>query len=108
MQAGDLRNQVEFYRMETRQNEIGQDKRMPVFYKKVWANILPSNGTQQKVTGDVKETRVTHKVTVRRGLEMENDMHMKYTGQKYRVKYWQPVYNNNGFIEVMVEMEQNV
>ena len=39
---------------------------------------------------------------------MENDMLMKYKGQQYRVKYWQPVYNNSGFMEILVEMEQNV
>ena len=108
MQAGNLRNQIELYTMETRQNEIGQDKRVPVLYKKVWAKIVPQSGSQQNVPGNAKETKVTHKVTIRRGTDLKNDMLMKYKGQQYRVKYWQPVYDNGGFMEIFVEMEQNV
>ena len=108
MDAGDLRNRVDFYKMEIRQNELGQAKRVPVPYAKRWAQIVPQGGTQQNAQGETKKTKVTHKVIIRRGLELENDMLMKYKGQQYRVKYWQPVYNNSGFMEILVEMEQNV
>ena len=77
-------------------------------YAKRWAHIVPQDETQQNAQGETKKTKVTHKVIIRRGLELENDMLMKYKGQQYRVKYWQPVYNNSGFMEILVEMEQNV
>ena len=109
MQAGELRNKIDFYKMESRRNEIGQDKRVPVIYREgVWAKIVPQTGTQQNLSGDVKATSVTHKITVRRGLDLKNDMVIKYKGQQYRVKYWQPVYNNTDFIEILAELEQNV
>jgi SPP1 family predicted phage head-tail adaptor len=108
MQAGDLRNRVEFFEMKTQENEIGQDKRVPVSCGKRWAQIVPQTGTQKNVQGDAVKTKVTHKVVVRRGLSLKNDMLMQYKGQQYRVKYWQPVYNNDGFVEILVEMEQNV
>ena len=108
MQAGELRNRVEFFTMEYQRNEIGQDKRMPVSCGKKWAKVVPQGATQQNLQGETKKTKVTHKVTVRRGMEMKNDMLMKYKGQQYRVKYWQPVYDNGGFMEIFVEMEQNL
>lgn len=108
MQAGELRNRVEFFEMEIRRNELGQDKRVPVSRGKRWAKITPQGATQQNLQGETKKTKVTHKVTVRRGMELKSDMLMKYQGQQYSVKYWQPVYNNDGFMEIFVEMEQNV
>lgn len=107
MQAGDLRNKVTFCSMEFEENELGQDKRVPKEYASRWAKIVPKSISQQQSPGNMIKTTYSHVVTIRRGLQIKNDMIMMYKGQKYNVKGWQPVYNNEGFMEVFVEMEQN-
>ena len=107
MQAGELRSKIELYSLEKTTNELEQDIFEPRIKKRVWAKIVPQNGRNSILAGDVIDTLVTHKVIVRRGLELKADMFFKYKGQKYSIKYWQPVYNNTSFLEICAELEQN-
>lgn len=108
MQAGELRNRIELYSLEKTTNELEQDIFEPTLIKKVWAKIMPQSGKNRGLVGDVVDSVVTHKVIVRRGIELKNDMFFRYRGQKYNIKYWQPVYNNSSFLEISAELEQNV
>lgn len=108
IQAGDLRNKVDFYMAAEGQNELGEDIQdgLELYAEAVPAQILPVYGVLPKLMGDVDLTTVTHKIRIRTGaVEMRPDLVIMYEGQRYDVTFWMPVYNNTRFMEVYATME---
>lgn len=105
MQAGELKNRIQIYKYGSGRNILGEDDDEPVLYKEIKAKIVPLKGTSVQYPGDTKDIEVTHKLTIRSGLTIAKDMFIMYAGQKYNIEYWQPVYNNERYMEIMVKME---
>jgi len=107
-QAGDLRCKVSFYVPDTGVNEYGEDTNegLKLVKEDVPTQIIPITGANRNMEGDLRDTEVTHKMRIRDGaVALVPEMVAVYKGQRYDVRYWQPVYNNQRFIEIMTVME---
>ncbi len=111
IQAGDLRCKVTFYVPDSSTNAYGEDtsEGLKVVKADVAAQIIPVLGNNRSMSGDLMDTEVTHKIRIRNGaVELRPEMVIMYSGQRYDVRYWQPVYNNQRFVEIMTVMEVNI
>ena len=111
MQAGDLRCKVDFYKPTSTLNELGEDihDTLALVAEKVPAQITPTSGRNMEMMGDLDNTLVTHKIRIRTGaVDMTPDLVIKFNDQRYDVKYWQPVYKNQRYMEIMTAMEISV
>lgn len=108
MQAGDLRCKVSFYKPAYGKNEMDEDIQddLELVASDIPAQIVPTTGYSRDMLGDADATYVTHKIRVRaEAVEMSPDMVIKYDGLRYDVRYWQPVYNNQRFMEILTVLE---
>jgi len=108
MQAGDLRCKINFYSPAYSTNELGEDIQddLELVAENVPAQIVPATGYNRDMMGDADATFVTHKIRIRAGaVTMAPDMIITYQGLRYDVRYWQPVYNNSRFMEIMTVLE---
>lgn len=108
MNAGDLRCKVSFYKPAYNTNELGEDiqDELELVAENVPAQIVPTSGYNRDMMGDVDATFVTHKIRIRTGaVNMEPNMVIMYEGLRYDVRYWQPVYNNKRFMEILTVLE---
>lgn len=108
IQAGDLRNKIDFYIAAEGQNELGEDTQdgLEIYAENVPAQIIPQYGVNPGMMGDVDLTTVTHKIRIRSGaVDMRPDLVIMYEGQRYDVTFWMPVYNNGRFLELYAKME---
>ena len=111
IQAGDLRCKVDFYIPDASTNEYGEDtiEGLKLVKEKIPAQIIPTSGVNRNMDGGLDDTEVTHKMRIRTGaVELSPNMVILYEGQRYDVRYWQPVYNNQRFMEIMTVMEVSI
>ncbi len=111
MQAGDLRCKVTFYEPASTTNALGEDvlKGLTVVKADVPAQIVPTAGANLDTMGDLDTTQITHKIRIRAGaVTLKPELVIMYNGQRYDVRYWQPVYNNQRFMEILTVMEVSI
>lgn len=114
MNAGDLRCKVDFYIADTGTNELGEDIQdgLKLVAEKVPAQIIPRTGANPEMNGDLVETTITHKIRIRREkadlIGLDPSMVIVFDLQRYDVRYWMPVYNNQRFIEIHTVMEMAI
>ena len=107
-QAGDLRCKVTFKEPDSSTNEYGEDTNegLKTVKADVPAQIIPVNGINRDMDGGLNDTEITHKVRIREGaVTLAPNMVIVFKDQRYDVRYWQPVYNNQRFVEIMTVME---
>lgn len=108
MNAGDLRCKVDIYEPKAGTNALGEDTldELAVVKQGVSAQIIPMSGHNRETMGGLDTTEITHKMRIRSGVvDMQPNYVIVYEGQRYDVKYWQPVYNNSRFMEIMTVLE---
>ena len=108
MNAGDLRCLIDVFEPKTGTNELGEDTidELQLVKEKVAAQIIPMTGYNHETMGGLDTTEITHKIRVRTGvIEVQPNYVIMYKGQRYDVRYWQPVYKNERFMEIMTVME---
>lgn len=83
-------------------NDLGESDFAYKPLRDVWAEVLPTGGSEQGGQGGTVFAEVTHKVTVRAGAlpELTNDMYLTFRGQRYDVKYAIPNYKLRDRIEI--------
>lgn len=114
MNAGDLRCKVDFYEAESGTNELGEDTQdgLKIIAASVPAQIVPVSGSNPDMNGGLDETIITHKIRIRREkadeIGLDPAMVIIYDGQRYDVRYWMPIYNNQRFIEIHTVMEMAI
>ena len=114
MNAGDLRCKINFYIADTGQNALGEDTQdgLKLVAENIPAQIVPERGSNPDMLGGVDETIITHKIRVRReaadSIGLTPNMVIIYDGQRYDVRYWMPVYNNQRFMEIHTVMEMAI
>ena len=114
MNAGDLRCKVNFYTADSGTNELGEDTQdgLKLVAENVPAQIIPKTGSNPEMMGDLTETTITHKIRIRREkadkIGLDPSMVIVFDSQRYDVKYWMPVYNNQRFIEIHTVMEMAI
>lgn len=107
MQAGELRSYITLYKKKKTQNELGEDSYDYAEDRKMWAKITPSTGKNSEYQGNTEINNISHKIRIRTEnvKHLAVDAYFMYKGQRYNIDYWQPVYNNTAFTEVMCTME---
>ena len=108
MNAGDLRCKIDIYEPKSGTNDLGEDTvdELAVVKQGVPAQIIPMSGRNRDTLGGLDTTEITHKMRIRAGVvDMQPNYVIVYDNQRYDVKYWQPVYNNSRFMEIMAVME---
>ena len=101
--AGRLKNLTELYTREKTVNDYGEDSYIYKLYCRVWAEIIPQRGSEEKVAIDVRQS-VTHKFIIRNHIKITNDMYFMFKGQKYNVLYYMPHYADRDIIEVYCKL----
>lgn len=109
MNAGNLRCKIDFYTPTGGENEYGENTLddLQLVAEGIPAQIIPATGRNpEDGMGGLDGTLITHKMRIRENaVALAPDMVIMYAGQRYELKYWQPVYNNQRFIELMTVME---
>lgn len=108
MQAGDLRCRIDVYEPGYSKNEMGEDIQdgLELVKSGLPAQIVPSYGVNRDMPGGADTTEITHKIRIRKGsLEVRPEYVIMFEDQRYDVKYWQPVYNNTRYMEILAVME---
>lgn len=114
MNAGDLRCKVNFYMPDKGTNEMGESIQdgLKAVAENVPAQIMPKIGSNPGTAGDLDDTVITHKIRIRRekadSIGLDPSMVIMYDGQRYDVRYWMPVYNNERFVEIHTVMEMAI
>lgn len=101
MNCGLLRNRIDVFAKKECRNEFNE---LAYEYGKVgsvWAEILPKNGKEESMPGNLIRENITHKIIVREGAikKPRNDMYFIYRGQRYEVMYFMPHYQKRNLIE---------
>lgn len=108
MQAGDLRCKVTIKKPDAGKNELGEDTQdgLVTVKENVPAQIIPTTGYNRDMMGGLDTTEITHKIRIRTGVvDIQPNYVIEYAGQRYDVRWWQPVYKNERFMEIMTVME---
>ena len=108
MNAGDLRCLIDIYEPKSGTNALGEDTLDELSEVKngVPAQIIPMTGTNRDMMGGLDTTEITHKIRIRTGVvDIQPNYVIEYAGQRYDVRWWQPVYKNERFMEIMTVME---
>ena len=114
MNAGDLRCKVNFYMAKDGTNELGEDTQdgLKLIAENVPAQIIPKNGSNPDMNGGLDETIITHTIRIRRekadAIKLDPAMVIVFDNQRYDVRYWMPVYNNQRFVEIHTVMEMAI
>lgn len=103
MDPGKLRNRIRLHGREKRKNEIGEVEYEDVFIRKVWAQVIPQTGKLQTQQADTILSNVTHKIIVRYASDINQNMHIKYKGHRFDIKYILNPYFRNEFLEIFAE-----
>lgn len=106
--AGDLRCKIDIYEPDSGTNALGEDTldSLKIVMQGVPAQIIPTTGYNRDMMGGLDTTEITHKMRIRTGVvDMQPEYVIMYAGQRYDVRWWQPVYNNSRFMEIMTVME---
>ncbi len=100
--AGELRHRIMVYAPHTAFDDIGMAGNEYVKLRTIWAKIVPVNGRNETLDGDVERMEVTHRVFIRTAAlpELSPDMYLMYRGQRYDIQYFMPVYNQRGWTEM--------
>lgn len=96
--ASKLRNRVEIYRNNLVQGELG-DNYEPKLLKKVWANIIPMNGSVKESAGETEYSELKFKIIIRK-TDIKQKDYIIYKGQKYEFEYIIPEFTKNSYLEI--------
>ena len=72
--------------------------------RSLWAEIIPMTGSVQSSEGNTKFADISHKITIRSGINLTNDMYFMFKGQRYDIKYFNPNYKYRDRIEIMCSL----
>lgn len=82
--TGKLNRRITFQRLETVQDEMGQNKSTWRNYKTVWGSMKAYKSSEHNFMGKLKP-EVTHRVYVRYREDITADMRIFYKGHTYAI-----------------------
>ncbi|MGE7828969.1 phage head closure protein [Paenibacillus sp. NPDC093718] len=103
MQVGKLRNKVEIWGKTKVLNELNQTTYRDGKIASVYAEIVPQTGKLQKQEAESILTNVTHKLIIRYRKDLKPDMHIRFKGKRFNIRYILNPYFRNESLEVFVE-----
>lgn len=102
--ASRLNNRVEIYKNSILKTELG-DSREHIFYKKVWADIIPISANSKNLQHELENVDIKFKI-IMRNIDIAVDDIIFYKGNKYEVSYIIPAFNKNNYIEVYCTLKK--
>lgn len=96
--ASRLQNRVEIWRREKVKTKIG-DSFDDVFYKTVWADVIPLNASTASGQAGTENSRTKFKVLMRKTEVLQSDF-LIFKGLKLEIDYIIPNFDRKGYIEV--------
>lgn len=105
-----LRNKVILYSKQPTTNELGEDTFEYAPVGNIYAEIIPTGGSNKTTPGDTTQAVTTHKFTIRSSSvkELTNDMYFVYKNQRYDIEYFNPNYKYDDSIEILVKLVDGV
>ncbi|KZL93552.1 head-tail adaptor protein [Clostridium magnum] len=106
MNAGDLKHKIDIWGNVEVQNNAMEVDISPRKIKNVWASIIPLSGIVQTSQPNILVAKTSHKFRIRSNAFplIKNDNWIIYKGIKYEIKYVQPDFKSNQFIEIFTEV----
>ena len=106
MDAGRLNSKMDVYSKTAFENELGETDYIYNKLQSVWAEILPTGGSNKNLPPNEEYAEISHKITIRAGAikDLANDMYFMYQGQRYDIKYFQPNYKFKDSVEIMANL----
>ena len=104
--ASQLNNRIEIWKPESIESDIGEVLQN-VFFKKIWADIIPINGSQLNGIADTEYSDTNFKIKIRKASnnEITNDNFIMFRGLRYDIKYILPDFNNGAFNELFTKLK---
>ena len=81
---GKLNRRITFLRLETSEDEMGQDKSEWKKYRTVWATVKPYKSSEYNFMSKLKP-EVTHRIYIRFRKDITADMRIQYQGHIYSI-----------------------
>ncbi len=87
-------------------NKLNENDTEDAKIKNIWCNILPQGAGISSEGDIVEKVNHTHKIKVRTLSikEPKKDMFFMYKGLKYEIKYWNPDFKNNNFLDIFCKL----
>lgn len=104
--AGELREVLSVYSRAESTLPNGETDFTYSLLKTVRAKLIPTGGQQETLPGEAERMRVTHRAFIREKAlpQIAPDTYFVCRGQRYDVRYYMPVYNQRGFLEIGCEL----
>ncbi len=100
--ASTLNCRIDVHAKTPTKNVLGETTFNYPKTKSVWAEIIPSGGTQKDGQGGMVYAEITHRIIIRAGAipDLANDMYFMFKGQRYNIKYFFPNYRLRDRVEI--------
>jgi SPP1 family predicted phage head-tail adaptor len=101
----DMRHKIQVWGKIKTKNEIGETVYKDSLLKTLWSAIIPQTGALQRQQVETMLSNVTHKVIIRYepGKDITQDMHIKFRGKRFDIKYILNPYFTNETLEIFCE-----
>ena len=108
VRAGDLRDRLEVWKSGPVTDETGDTDYVYQPLRTIWGNVTPSSGRSAELPGEAERAEISHRVVIRERSLPEICLEMRFTvrGQVLEVRYWYPIYNRRGWLEVFCRLVQ--
>lgn len=108
VRAGDLRDRIEVAIAGPVKDEHGETSYDYAPLRTIWGSVSPSSGRSAELPGEAERAEITHRVVIRERSLPEICLEMRFTvrGQVLEVRYWYPIYNRRGWLEVFCRLVQ--
>ncbi|SNR85983.1 phage head-tail adaptor, putative, SPP1 family [Anaerovirgula multivorans] len=102
MNPGRLNKRIEVWYKVKELNDLKQTVQKDKFKTKLWAAIIPQTGKSFSAPADTKQAEITHKIEVRYRNDLKSNMHIKYRGRRFDIKYILDPYEKHEKLEIYV------
>lgn len=105
MNPSKLKHRIEIWGKVKKVNELKQTVYKDQKINNIWSEIIPQTGKLQKQQAETMLSNVSHKIQVRynAGKDITKEMHIKFKGKRFDIKYILNPYFKNEKLEIFCE-----
>ena len=100
--SSKLNNRIEIWGKSKVTGDLG-DTYEDTLIKKLWADIVPTGGSQRNGDGDTEYSETNFKIRVRKTV-LSEDNWIIYSGMRYDIKYILPNFDRNHYLDIYAEL----
>lgn len=102
--SSNLNNRIEVWRKEKVNTSLGVSYE-EVFYKKIWANIVPLNSLLKDGQGETEYSQNKLKITIRKRKDIKTTDLLIIENQKYEIESIIPNFNLKDRLEIRASLK---